>query len=374
MNPVQGPWAEVDLGALADNIAVLRRRLPTETRLLAVVKCNAYGHGAAAVAQEALRAGAWGLGVARIDEGVQLREAGITGPILVFGAAPGWAAQELAHYRLTATVTSREDARDLSDHLGDDQTLAIHAKVDTGMGRLGLYAQDADPSAAIAAIAGLPGLRLEGLYTHLACAEAKDPRATRIQIARFRTVLTALDARGLHIPLRHVANSAATLAHPEAHFDLVRCGLALYGYGAADLKPVMTLKARIVQLRRVPAGTTIGYGMTHRTRTPTTIATVCLGYGDGYSRRLSGCGRMLVRGRPAPIAGRVCMDLTMLDVGGIPGVAVGDEVIALGRQAGHDLGADLLAGTTGGIAHEILATLGQRVRRIYLAAGLARAA
>lgn len=375
MSPSCSPWAEIDHGAIAWNVAALRRRLQPGTRLLVAVKSNAYGHGAVEVARSVLQHGAFALGVARLDEGIALRESGIGAPILVFGPTPAAYADELLHHQLTPTVPGLDEARALSAALPAGRRLAVHLKVDTGMGRLGCSAQDPGQAPAVAreaaAIAALPGLRLQGVFTHFACAETPELGATAAQFGSFQAVLAAMARLGVRPTLRHAANSAAILNSPETHLDLVRAGIAVYGLAAPPghgLRPAMTLKTRIVQLKEVPAGTTVSYGMTHRTGGTTRIATICLGYGDGFDRAHSAIARMLVRGGIAPVVGRVCMDLTMLDVGHIPGVAVGDEVEVFG---GREVTADTAAAAIGTIPYEVVTALTPRVRRVHLDAAAA---
>ena len=379
-------WAEVDLDAIAHNISALRRLTAPPTRFMAVVKANAYGHGAVAVAWQALAVGADWLGVARLEEGVQLRQAGIRAPILVFGYTPPEAAGTLLANDLTATVYSFETACAYSQAAcATDRTLRVHLKVDTGMGRLGLSpevfnfsptgkAVSGNPVFAVEAIAHLPGIELEGVYTHFAAADHADKRYTLAQLERFTDFLDHLHFAGLNIPIRHAANSAALIELPETHLDMVRCGVALYGLYPSDevdrgriaLKPAMSLKTRVIQVKRVPAGFHVSYGMTYTTEGPTVIATVAAGYADGLSRRLSSTGQMLVGGKRAPIAGRVCMDLTMLDAGPDAKVAVGDEAVIFGRQADAELSADEVAATLGTINYEVVTTVGARVPRVHL--------
>jgi len=369
---MSSPWAEIDHGAIAWNVARLRRQLAPGARLLVAVKSGGYGHGGIEVARTALRHGAFALGVARLEEGVELREAGIGAPILVFGATPADGAEELLRHQLTATVVSAEHARGLAAALPGNARLPVHLKLDSGMGRLGLPVHDdagAESAASAAAqIAGEPRLRLQGAFTHFASSDDAVGDFTTLQHERFLAALAAMARRGVRPALRHAANSAAILAHPATHLDLVRAGIAVYGLAAPrlhGLRPAMTLKTRIVQLQAVPAGATIGYGSTHRTAAPTVIATVAIGYADGYDRAHSGRGRMLVHGRSVPVVGRVCMDLTMLDVGGIDGVAVGDEVVVFGHQDAAELRADDVAASVGSIPYETVTALTPRVRRVH---------
>lgn len=371
--------AEIDLGAIAHNLRELRRATDPGARLMAVVKADGYGHGAIRTAETALAAGADALAVARLDEGLRLRNAGVSAPILVLGPAPPEWAAALASAELTAAATSLEGAKALSDaarFVGE--RLRVHVKVDTGMGRLGLLAfprPDRCRTAAreIADIARLPGLTLEGVFTHFAAADAADPTFARRQLDRFRTLLDRLRADGVEFPFRHAANSGAVLTLPESHFDLVRPGISLYGFYPSDevdrtrvrLRPAMTLKTRILHLKRVPADFPVSYGMTYRTPRPTTLATVAIGYADGLNRLLSSRGRMLVHGKRAPIAGRVCMDLTILDVGEVPDAAVGDSVTVFGGEAPNTVSADEIAALTGTIHYEVVASVGARVARVY---------
>ncbi len=379
-------WAEVDLDAIAHNISALRQLTSPPTRFMAVVKANAYGHGAVAVAWQALAAGADWLGVARLEEGVQLRQAGIRAPILIFGYTPPEAAGILLANDLTATVYSFETAKAYSEAAGAaGHTLKVHLKVDTGMGRLGLMpevfnfsptgkAVSGNPVFAVEAIAHLPGIELEGVYTHFPAADQKDKNPTLDQLEKFTDFLDHLHFAGLSIPIRHAANSAALMEMPETHFDMVRCGIALYGLYPSDevdrsrvaLKPAMTLKTRVVHVKSVPAGFHVSYGMTYTTEQPTVIATVGAGYADGLSRRFSSAGQMLVGGRRAPIAGRICMDMCMLDAGPDAQIDVGDEAVIFGRQAEAELSADEVARILGTINYEVVTTVGARVPRVHL--------
>jgi len=348
---------------------------------MAVVKANAYGHGAVEVARRALSGGADCLGVARIDEAVALRQAGIDAMILVLGATPPELARPALENDLALTLFDLETAQSLSDMAtAAGKTLTVHLKTDTGMGRLGLrpagYGGDGlDPERVERAvqIAQLPGLDLEGIFTHFAAADSSDARYTERQFTLFCAYIDALKRAGIEFRIRHAANSAAIIAHPSTHLDMVRAGIAMYGLNpSAEInldhlatRPAMAIKARLVHVKKVPAGFCVSYGMTHRTAAPTTIATVPIGYADGYSRLLSSRGTMLVRGEKAPVVGRVCMDLTMLDVGHIAGVRTGDEVVILGSQNGKTLLADEIAGTLGTINYEVVSSITARVPRRF---------
>ncbi len=365
--------ATIDLTAIDHNFRALRSLTRPPTRMMAVVKANAYGHGAVTVAKRAVAAGADALGVARVGEAVALRREGIGIPILVFGHTPAGRVAELIEHGIAGTVHDVEGAQALSDAaraVGD--RVEVHVKIDTGMGRIGLPAEDIDSAQTVFE---LPGLRPTGIYTHFASADSEDKTFARRQIQRFQAAVRRLSP---HFPpeapmVRHAANSAAIIDLPEAHFDLVRPGLSLYGLypsphqrARVDLRPAMALVSRIVHLKQVPAGFPVSYGSTYITAEPTAIATVPVGYADGYDRLLSSRGRMLVRGNYAPVVGRVCMDQTMIDVGHIPDAAVGDEVVIIGRRETGEVSADEIADLTGTINYEVVSTITARVQRRYI--------
>ncbi len=374
--------AEIDLGSLAHNVKQLKRLTSPTTNLLVAVKANGYGHGATEVARTAIHAGADWLGVARLEEALAIRRQGIATPILIFGPVSVDDVWYLLDYYLSATVDTLENALQLSHRaqaLGE--ILPVHVKVDTGMGRLGVLSDSLrinDTGKAkdeIKAISKCKGLTIEGIYTHFATSDEKDKTGTRHQFLHFQNLLQDLKKSGVEVPLRHAANSAAIIDMPETHLDMVRAGIATYGlYPSADvdhkritLQPALTLKTKVLHVKRVPAGTHIGYGGNSITSAATTIATVAIGYGDGYSRHLSnGCGVMLVNGRRAPVIGNICMDLTMIDVGQDSGVCINDEVVLIGRQGDEQLSAEDLADMQGTINYEVVTALTDRVRRVYL--------
>jgi alanine racemase len=377
-------WAEIDLAAIAHNVRELRRITALHARLMIAVKANAYGHGAVQIARTALENGVDQLGVARIEEGIELRRAGILAPILIFGYTPANLAPLLVDHDLTASVFSLQGAVRLDAAVSRGRQLAVHLKVDTGMGRMGLLPDqrrcieegvNAGPGAVEEAlgIAALKNLRLEGLWTHFAVADESDKSYTRQQLQIFKAFIQSLAKKGLTVGLHHAANSGAIIDMPESHLDLVRAGISVYGLypsrqvdlNKIDLRPALALKARITHVKRVPAGTRISYGGTWEASRSTTIATVPVGYGDGFSRSLSSRGQMLVHGRRAPIVGRVCMDLTMLDVGHIEDVRVEDEVVLIGRQGDEVITADEVAAQLGTINYEVVTALMPRVPRIY---------
>jgi len=368
-------WAEIDLDAIAHNVRAIQAHVGPDAAIIAVVKANAYGHGAVPVAQTVLENGATRLAVARLEEGIQLRQAGITAPILVMGYTLPAQASALVRWDLTPTVNTLEGAQALSAAAeATGRRRAVHVKVDTGMGRYGLLPGEVVDF--VRALAALPGLTLEGLYTHFAVADLADKSYTHRQFNRFLEVVQAVEAAGFSIPLKHAANSAATLDLPETHLDAVRPGLILYGMRPSDevepaipLRPALTLKSHVARLRTLPSGSSISYGRTYITTRPTPVALVPVGYGDGYHRLASNRGAVLIGGRRAPIVGRVCMDQFVVDVSDIPGVAQGDEVVLIGRQGDEVITAEEVAGWVETINYEVTTSLLPRVARRYVKGG-----
>ncbi|MDP3284815.1 MAG: alanine racemase [Desulfobacterales bacterium] len=379
-------WAEIDLKAIAHNISELRRIAASNSRLMAVVKANGYGHGSVEVARCALNNGAEVLGVARIDEAMILRNAGIGAPILIFGYTPPPFYKEILQFDLTQTVYSLQTAESLSAFaVSNNKRIKVHIKIDTGMGRLGIlpdslrdYRENGIRAGLalreVESIVCLTGLEPEGIFTHFSMADSSDKSFSRRQFEIFIEFINSLKCRGIEFGVRHAANSAGIIDMPETHLDMVRAGIAMYGLypseevkkEKASLKPAMTVKSMIIHLKDVPAGFKVSYGATYETKKPTTIATVPVGYADGYSRLLSSRGHMLVCGQKAPIAGRVCMDLTMIDVGNIGGVKQGDEVVIFGNQGCSAVTVDEIASISGTINYEIVSSLTERVKRVYL--------
>ncbi len=372
--PGRPVWAEVDLDAVAHNVRLLAARA-APARLFAVVKANGYGHGAVAVGRAALEAGAAGLCVICVDEGEELRRAGVGGPILVLGHSPPCEAERVVELGLTATVASREVARALSRAAAARGVeVGVHLEMETGLHRHGL---PLEPLLALAEEARrLPGLRVEGLYTHFAAAEEGDQTFTRMQHDR----LLEAAARLPWIPVRHCSASASLLVSPDMSHELVRAGLAVYGYhpspdtASVELRRVMTLKSRLARVIEVQPGGTVGYGRTWTARRRSVVGLVMCGYADGLPRSLSSRASLLVRGRRAPVAGRIAMDMCMVDLTDVPGAAAGDEVVIIGEQGGALVDADELAALAGTISWEILAGVTARVPRIYLRGGRAVAA
>jgi len=349
----------------------VRQRLLSPSEILAVVKADAYGHGAVVISQTLVQLGIPRLGVATLQEGIVLREAGICAPILVMGALFANQFPDMIAYRLTPVVYDRETAAGFAACVGSrPEPYPVHVKVDTGMGRLGLSPDEVLSLLQSPLFRG--PLRVEGLMTHLADADSQDPSYTQTQIARFSSVVSQLEMAGLQVPLIHAANSAAILCHPSAHFTVVRPGIMLYGYhttplrdGAPELKPVLTLTTNVVQVRAVAPGESVSYSRTFIASRPSRIAVLPIGYADGYSRALSNCGAVLIGGRRAPVVGRVCMDMTMVDVTDIPEVRPGHEAVLLGRQGTMQITAADLAAWLGTIPYEVLCSIGPRVIRRY---------
>jgi alanine racemase len=362
--------ALINLLALDHNFQEVRGRAGGR-KVLAVVKAQAYGHGAVAVSRRLVDLGAGMLGVALVEEGRELREAGIHAPVLIMGAVFPGQADEVVRLGLTPAVASLAVARALSQAAQRRQApVAVHIKIDTGMGRIGL-SPEAAPDL-IAEVMELEGVRVEGLMTHFADADLRDKQFASVQMDRFEDLITSLEKRGMSVPVRHAANSAAVLDYRRALFTMVRPGVMLYGYNpleggaGADLRPVLSLVTRIAFLKRTPAGVPISYGRTFITGRESLIATIPIGYADGYSRGLSNRGEAIVRGKRVPVAGRVCMDMTMLDVTDVPGVAEGDEVVLIGSQGAERITADDVAAKTGTISYEVLCGISGRVPRVYI--------
>jgi alanine racemase len=361
----------VDLAILDGNIRILKGCTRPGVALMAVVKADAYGHGLLPVAAMAQAAGAEWLGVAIPEEGLQLRRAGIAGPILALGWTPPGQAALVVQADLTATVSSLVAARDLAAAAGGTGKARAHLKVDTGMGRLGVLTGPEGLAEALA-ICRLPNLSVEGIFTHLATADELDRTFAFRQLELFQDFLLRLERQGVTFALRHAANTAALVEFPDSHLDMVRPGLGLYGYLPArhltrpqGLRPALTWRTQVSHVKVLPAGSPVGYGRTYRTVRPTVIATLPVGYADGYPRSLSNCADVLLHSRRCRIAGRVCMDQLMVEVPDGIDVRVGDEVVLLGRQGGDCIDADELAERSGTIAHEVLTGIGPRVPRVY---------
>ena len=365
--------AEIDLDAVADNVRFFVARAGPRAGVMAVVKANAYGHGATMVARSALSAGARWLAVATVDEGRQLRAAAISAPILVLAPSAAEEAPAAVRAGLTLAVADLDGAAAVAA-AGGAAPAPVHVEIDTGLGRFGVHHAVAVET--VARIAALPGLRLDGLYTHFATADEADRSFHERQQARFAAILAALAARGIAPPQIHQDNSAGSLVGPGVQATLIRPGIALYGLSPSEevpapaaLRPVLRLRTRVARVLDLAAGESVSYGRTFVAARPTRAALVPLGYADGYRRALSGRGQMLLGGYRAPVLGRVCMDQTVIGVPEGAAVAVGDEVVALGAQGDEAIGADELAALAGTIAYEIGTGIGARVPRHYRRGG-----
>jgi alanine racemase len=364
-------YASINLTALVNNLSQIRERVSRGCSVMAVVKANAYGHGAVDVSRALVQAGVMRLAVASVQEGVTLRKAGISADILVLVDVFDTHIKELLEYRLTPVITEQRLLPALSKAAEAlNQPVAVHLKVDTGMGRLGF-----SPSELAALFNALPGwksLRIEGFMTHLADSDGADSSHTEQQLKTFRGLLEQVEQRGMTVPFVHAANSAAIMRYPQSHFSLVRPGIMLYGYHTlpdavpcAPLQPVLSLHTTVMQLRTIKPGETVSYNRTFVAKRPSTIAVLPIGYADGYSRQLSNKGFVLIDGKRAPIVGLVCMDMTMVDVTDIPSVRVGDGVTLIGRQGRDAIWAGEIAKWTGTIPYETLCGIGPRIPRVY---------
>ena len=367
-------WAEIDLDNLAFNFRSAKKFMGDQLKYMAVVKADAYGHGAVECARRLEAEGVDWFGVALPEEGVELRSAGIRKLILCLGGF--WDSQEAValNYGLTPVIFQIEKATMLNDAAARRGTdVSIHVKVDTGMGRVGVRFDAVQEFAA--RLRELTHLRLEGVMTHFAAADDLGQNEfTDLQIARFNTAVAIFREHGFSPAYLDLANSPGAVAHPAARSNLVRLGGILYGLGGdvlpsgidkPELKPVMSLHTRIALLKTVPAGETIGYGRTFKTESESVIATIPIGYQDGFSRTLSNVGHAIVRGTVVPVAGRISMDWTMLDVTGVDGVATGDEVILIGEGGGSQIRAEDLSRATNTISYEITCGINRRVPRLY---------
>jgi len=364
-------WVEVDLDRFAANLRAIRQHIGPGRDVLLVAKADAYGHGAADMAAAAEREGVTQLGVATLLEGMQLRRSGARLPIMAMSPFLAGEIPEAVEHDIDPSVCDLSFARSLSDEaIQAERPVRFHVEVDTGMGRTGVHLEEAEEF--LAEACALPGLRLASVYTHFPDADGSDLSYARGQVSRFDALLARLAARGLKPPRVHAANSAGTMNVPGALYDWVRVGLVAYGLHPSrdeaklPLEPVMSFRSRLVQVRDLPAGANVSYARQYTTKRATRVGVVPVGYGHGYSWLLSNRGHMLVGGRRVPIMGRVTMDLTMVDVTDVPGVAVGDEVVLFGEQGGTSLPIEEVAQGSETLAYEILCTIGKRVTRLYV--------
>ena len=365
---IRAAWAEIDLGALNHNYQEIRKQLNPDVKLCAVVKANAYGHGAIPVARAAVEAGAAYLAVATLSEGIELRQAGFTTPILLLGLVLPEESADVVAYEITQVVCDEALPRALSAAaVAQHKTVRVHLKVDTGMGRIGVRPEEI--GALAAKVAALPGIEIEGMFSHFAMADCRDKAYTRMQLVKFQQAIAAVKEQGIALPLCHIAESAAILEIPEAHFDMVRAGVIQYGLWPSSevshpitLQPVMKLQAKVVWLKTLHPGESIGYGRQFTAKRECRIATLPIGYADGYIRAYAQKGCVEIHGRRAKIAGRICMDQVMIDVTDIPEVSIGDTATLFGSET---LTVDEVASWLGTINYEVPCLIGPRVPRIY---------
>ncbi len=365
-------WAEINLDAIRHNLAEIRRLVGPAVEIMAVVKAEAYGHGAVKIAKAAIQSGANWLGVALSEEGIELREAGINVPILVFSPLQTSQAEAIVKYDLTPTISMLEPAVALSRAaVASRKTVSFHVKIDTGMGRIGIPANEG--IVFIKKLQPLPGLIFDGVFSHLATADEADKEYAKYQIKNFNKVIVDLKDEGLLPTKVHLANSAAIIDLPLAYYNMVRPGIMLYGmYPSLEvnvkevqLKPAFMLKTKVVFIKRVAQGSTISYGRKYIVPSESTIVTIPIGYADGWSRRLSGKAEVLISGKRFPIVGTICMDFCMVDVGDEP-VEIGQEVVLIGSQGAEYITVDEIANHLGTINYEVTCMISDRVPRRYL--------
>lgn len=367
----QSTWAEIDLAALVHNFKEIKKRVGPEVGVIAVVKAEGYGHGIVQVSRVLEEEGVNYLGVTSPSEAFLLRKEGVKSPILILGPTMLEEASEIIEKDITQTICTREIALALAEECKKlKKRLKVHIGVDTGMGRTGVPHERV--LKLIREVIKIPELEVEGIFTHFSTADEEDKSFTKEQIRRFKRVLKELEEEGINVPLKHAANSAGVLDFPESYFNMVRPGLALYGIYPSEyvsrslsLHPVMSLKSKVIYLKRVLKGTTISYGKTYVTNKNTTIAILPIGYEDGYNRLLSNQGEVIIKGKRVRIAGRVCMDQMILDVGKIPDVKVGDEAVLIGKQGGERVSVEEIAKKVNTVPHEVVCRIAERVSRIY---------
>ena len=364
-------YARINLSCIRNNFDELKKRLAPETKTMAVVKADAYGHGSVEVAKT-LENRADYFAVADIAEAVELREGGIKTPILILSYTSPYQYEELINLGLTATVYSLADAKKISSTASKlGKTATIHIAVDTGMGRVG-FKDNEESAETIEKINLLDNIFIEGIFSHFACADCEDKTSALDQKGRFDSFLALLESKGINIPIKHFCNSAAAI-DMDCHYDMVRLGISVYGLypsdevrkDGLDLRPAMEIVSHIIHIKEVEEGTPIGYGHTYVAPSKRRIATVCIGYADGYQRAFSNNGVVLIRGKRALVVGRVCMDQIMIDITGIDGVNVGDYVVIMGKNGDEVLSAEELGALAGSFNYEIICTFMPRVIRTY---------
>lgn len=364
--------AEIDLDAICRNIQNTRKILKPETKIMAIIKADAYGHGSVAVAK-ALEPLVDAYGVAIVEEGIELRENGVTGPILVLGCTPAGLMQELVENELMPAITDYDSAVCLSkEAVKQNKTAKLHIKLDTGMGRIGFSITE-ESVETIKKIKELPGIEIEGCFSHFSKADETDKTHAKKQLEDFLWMVRKLEDAGVKVPLKHIANSAAIMDLPEAHLDMIRSGISTYGMYPSEevdktqllLEPAMQVRSWVSFVKEVPENTLIGYGGAYVTSKKTKVATIPVGYGDGYPRALSNQGRVLIQGISCPIIGRVCMDQFMVDVSALPEIKVGDEVLLLGKDGTEAITLEEIGDMSASFNYEAACDVGKRIPRVY---------
>lgn len=362
-------WAEIDLGAIASNVRNIKQKIGQETKLCAIVKADAYGHGTVQAARTALAEGADYLAVAVLREAQELRHGGITAPILILGATPNIQARDILEHDVEQAIFSLDTAKAISEMaVAMNKVARVHIKIDTGMMRVGIHPEETGEF--VKAVMAMPNIKIQGIFSHFAMADMRDKTYALKQLEKFREAVRLAERAGADIPLKHIANSAAILDMPESYCNMVRAGIILYGLLPSDevscdieLRPAMTLKAEVMYLKDVAANVGISYGHAFHTSRPSRIATLPVGYADGWSRRLTGKADVTVKGVRVPIVGRICMDQCMVDVTDIDKVDIGEEVILFGAGGRT---AEEVAEWLDTISYEVICMIGKRVPRQYI--------
>lgn len=377
LKKVRPAWAEINLDNLAHNIREVRRLAEKQSQVMAVIKADGYGHGATKIAQTLLDNGADRFAVAVLDEAIELRNAGFEVPIFILGYTQPERAAEIIKYDLEQSVYSFEVAKALSrEAIAQGKTAELHIKVDTGMGRIGLQADD-EAVDIIRSIHALPGINIKGIFTHFAVADEVDKNFTELQFEKFRWLCDNLEEKGIKIEIKHCGNSAAIIDLSEMHLDMVRAGIMLYGLAPSKavklsklvLKEVMSLKVKIAHIKEIEAGHSVSYGRKFVADKRTKIASLPIGYADGYTRLLTGKAEALVKGKRVPVVGSICMDQCMIDITGIENIEVGEEVVLFGEQLGGFISIDEIAEKLGTINYEVVCMISRRVPRVYVKGG-----
>lgn len=376
MESTRAVWAEVNLDNLANNIREVRRITNPNSKISAVIKADGYGHGAVAIAQTLLENGADRFAVATLSEAIQLKKKFKDTEIMVLGYTPDHLAKDVINNNIIQTIYSLEQAQEFSKTAKDlKKDIVVHIKIDSGMNRLGMLCTE-DTVNEILEIEKLDNLIIEGIYTHFAAADELNKEYTRAQVSKFNNIVNLLEEKGLIIPIKHVSNSAAIIDLPEFNYDMVRAGIMLYGLypslgvqkNNVNLKEVMCLKAKIAQIKTIQAGSGISYGLTHKCEKETKIATLPIGYADGFTRMLSGKAKVLVKDTKVPVLGNICMDQCIIDVTGLD-VKVDDEVVLFGGNNDEGISIDSVAQLLNTINYEVVCMVNKRVPRVYFKNG-----